>query len=274
LLNSYWLLYILSLAPLIGLGLMIALVVLLVYNARLFSDSLGSGIARKRKQKRRGSMTLQLLISMAAWIVAIEILVSRGGGIFSKTLQTDSNSNGTIVNTVTKNGTATLPLLGSAYQIGSLVQSNWFYAAFFAILVVGSVIAVRGLVISWKETKGEIGVQVLAARQEAATSVEDAFRILKAQPDADPRTRIINCYQRMVLSAQRLGASTTSDQTARELETAISTMLLIKGSSLRELTDLFEEARYSLHPITETDAEQAQQCLLSIAEEMNITLSV
>ena len=81
-------------------------------------------------------------------------------------------------------------------------------------------------------------------------------------------------YQRMVQSAQRLGAGITSDQTARELEKAISMMLLIKGSSLRKLTDLFEEARYSLHPITETEAEQAQECLLRIAEEMNITLSV
>jgi len=78
----------------------------------------------------------------------------------------------------------------------------------------------------------------------------------------------------MVQTAQRLGASITSDQTARELEAAISRMLMIKGASIRELTDLFEEARYSLHPITETDAEHAQQCLLSIAEEMNITLSV
>jgi hypothetical protein len=78
----------------------------------------------------------------------------------------------------------------------------------------------------------------------------------------------------MIQAAQRLGASITSGQTARELETAISRMLMIKGSSLRELTDLFEEARYSLHPITESDAEQAQQCLLRIAEEMNITLSL
>jgi hypothetical protein len=78
----------------------------------------------------------------------------------------------------------------------------------------------------------------------------------------------------MVQSAQRLGASISSDQTARELEMAIRSMLMIKGLSLRELTDRFEEARYSLHPITEADADQAQQCLLDIAREMNISLSV
>jgi hypothetical protein len=78
----------------------------------------------------------------------------------------------------------------------------------------------------------------------------------------------------MILAAQRLGATVTSDQTARELEKSIRKMLVIKGSAIRELTDLFEEARYSLHPINENDAEQAQQCLLGIAEEMNIPLSV
>ncbi len=165
-------------------------------------------------------------------------------------------------------------MLGAANQFGNLVQTNWFYAAFFGLLVVTSVIVVRGIIISWQETKAELTGRVQAARVEAVTSVEDAFRILKAQPEADPRTRIINCYQRMVQAAQRLGASISSGQTARELETAISRMLMIKGSSLRELTDLFEEARYSLHPITESDAEQAQQCLLRIAEEMNITLSL
>lgn len=220
-------------------------------------------------------MILQLIISMAAWAVAIQLLVLKGGGIFGLNPQLVANSTSNIAGVVPDNQTATkLPLLGAASQLSSLILSNWFYAAFFGLLVVASVIVVRGLVISWQETKAEIAGQVQAARAEAITSVEDAFRILKAQPEADTRTRIINCYQRMVQAAQRLGASITSDQTARELETAISMMLMIQGSSLRELTNLFEEARYSLHPITEVDAEQAQQCLLRIAEEMNITLSV
>jgi hypothetical protein len=275
LLNSYWLIYLLSFAPVIGLGLMVALIVLLLYNSRLFSESLGFGIAKKRKRRGRGSMILQLIISMGAWVVALEFLVFKCGGIFCSTNRLVSNStNFAGVLPVNQTSTNNLPLLAVANQFSSIFLSNWSYAAFLGILVVASVIAVRGLIISWQETKAEIGIQVQAARAEATASVEDAFRILKAQPGADPRMRIINCYQRMVQSAQRLGAGITSDQTARELEKAISMTLLIKGSSLRELTDLFEEARYSLHPITETEAEQAQECLLRIAEEMNITLSV
>ncbi len=274
LLNSYWLLYILSLAPIVGLGLMIALIILLVYNSRLFSESLGSGIARKRKMSRKRSMILQLIVAMAAWAIALQLLVFKCGGIFCSTPRLVSNGTSVTANAVPENQTTNLPLIGAANQLSNLVLTNWFYAAFFGILVVSSVIVVRGIIISWGETKAELAGLIPAARVEAITSVEDAFRILKAQPEADPRTRIINCYQRMVYAAQRLGASVTSDQTARELEAALRMMLRIKGPSIRELTDLFEEARYSLHPITEHDAERAQQCLLSIAEEMNITLSV
>ncbi|TMI53157.1 DUF4129 domain-containing protein [Candidatus Bathyarchaeota archaeon] len=267
-------LYMLSLAPLVGLGLMVGLIILLVYNSRLFSDSLGYGIAGKRKRSKKGSMLLQLIIALAAWVVALQVLVARCNGIFCTSPRIVPDNSTQIAGAVPMNQTINIPLLGAANRIGNFVQTNWFYAAFLGLLVVSSVIVARGIIMSWQQTKAELAGLIPAARAEAITSVEDAFRILKAQPESDPRTRIINCYQRMVQAAQRLGASITSDQTARELEAAVSRMLMIKGSSLRELTDLFEEARYSLHPITETDAEQAQQCLLSIAGEMNITLSV
>src|SRR6266702_1018103 len=90
----------------------------------------------------------------------------------------------------------------------------------------------------------------------------------------DPRTRIINCYQRMVQAAHHLGAPVTSDQTSRELQTAIRKMLMLRGSAINELTELFEEARYSLHPITERDGERAHKRLLAIAQEMKLPVSV
>jgi hypothetical protein len=276
LLNSYWLIYLLSLAPIIALGLMIALIIYLAYNSRSLSDAFAFGFAKRRGQAKKKRKNLQLVVSLVAWGVAIEILLLKCGGIFScSTSGAAPNASSAVVDSISgSSATNTLPLLGAAYQISSFVQSNWFYAAFLGLLAVTSVIVARGLIISWKETKADLTARIPPARIEIVTSVEDAFRILTAQPEADPRARIINCYQRMVQAAQRLGASVTSDQTARELEAAIRAMLGIKGSSMAELTDLFEEARYSLHPITETDAEQAQQCLLSIAEEMHITLSV
>ena len=66
----------------------------------------------------------------------------------------------------------------------------------------------------------------------------------------------------------------TSDLTARELEKAIRKMLLLKGSAIRDLTELFEEARYSKHEITSAHAESAHSYLLNIAAEMKIPASV
>ena len=78
----------------------------------------------------------------------------------------------------------------------------------------------------------------------------------------------------MVQAAQHLGAPVTSDQTARELETAIRSMLLLRGPAIDDLTKLFEEARYSLHVITDSEAEEAHRFLLDISEEMKLPVSV
>lgn len=178
-----------------------------------------------------------------------------------------------ITNAAFVSSSITLPSIGTFNQISGLLQSNWFYSAFLGLLVVCSVIVARGFIVSLQETKADLASHVPEARKEIVASVEDAFRILTAEPKADPRQRIINSYQRMLLTAQHQGTTVTPDQTARELETAMRKMLGVRSSSIRDLTDLFEEARYSLHTITEDDANRAQGCVLAIAEEMNIALA-
>jgi hypothetical protein len=251
---------------------MIGLIILLIYNSGLFSEALGTGLARKRKIKKKKYAVLQYAIAFVLWLLAGDILVFRRGGLFGGATRLDSNN--TIGEAVS--GNQSLPpsqVLQGANQVGNIFQTSWFYAAFFGMLVVASVILARSILFSWQETRAGLLREMPVVNPEAIVSVEDAFRILKAQPNADPRTRIINCYQRMGIAAYRVGARVTLDQTARELEVAIRAMLGVKGPSIRELTDLFEEARYSLHPITEKDAEEAQRYLLSIASELNITLS-
>ncbi len=271
--NSYWLIFLLTAAPLIGLALMIGLIILLIYNSDLFAKSLGSQLARKRKmRKSKTAKIVEYLIAISLWAIAINFLVARPGGLFGNARQLVDNSTKLDTSHFT-NEPPPNQIIQGASQVSSLFQTNWFYLAFFGLLVVASVIVARGVIASWQETRSDFWNQSLAVRAEAISTVEDAFRILTSLPDIDPRSRIINCYQRMIQSAQRLGASVSSDQTARELEVAIRNMLSIHGSAMGELTDLFEEARYSLHPITETDAEKAQQCLKSIARDMNITLS-
>lgn len=273
LIGSWWLVILVSLAPLVGLGLMIVLTILLVYNSDLLSRALGSGIAGKRKQPRKRTRLVHYIMAGAIWMAALVFLLNRPGGLLGEHPIRVDNSN-----TLDKPGnhaaTTAPAIVQSANSIGSFLQTDWFYVAFYGLLIVCSVIVARSIVYSWQETKGDLRKLTETARAEAIASVEDAFRLLNVEPGSDPRLRIINCYQRMALAAHQQGANITSDQTARELEAAIHDMLGIAGPSMRDLTNLFEEARYSLHPITEDDATRAQQYLLNIAQEMNFTISI
>jgi hypothetical protein len=247
------------------------MIAFMVFHWRHLSDVIGYQLSNRRIAKRKQSRTMQTAVWIATWAIAVYILTAKCGGIFCRTPQQASSLPNTITGFVTGTGPGpTLPLLSTVIELSSLVQSNWFYLAFLGFLVVTSVIIARGVVVSWQETRAEALSQMPLPRAEGIVAVEDAIRILKTQPELDPRTRIINCYERMILAARHLGATITSDQTARELETSIRKILVIKGSAIRELTDLFEEARYSLHSITEDDAGKAEQCLLGVAEEMNI----
>jgi len=250
------------------------MIAFMAFHWRHLSDSIGYQLSNKRTAKRKQSKTIQTAAWIATWALAAYLLTTKCGGIFCRT-PSQASTLPEIAGFIPGTGPGpTLPLLSTIVELSSLVQSNWFYLAFLGFLIVSSVIVARGVLVSWKETRADAISQMPLPRAEGIIAVEDALRILKTQPELDARTRIINCYERMVQAAQRLGATVTSDQTARELETSIRKMLVIKGSAIRRLTDLFEEARYSLHPITENDAEQAQAYLQGIAEEMNIPLSV
>jgi hypothetical protein len=274
LLNSYWLLYFLSVAPLIGLGLIIAMIIFLAYNWRLMSDALGFGIARKRSQNRKKFKTLPIIITLAVWALAIEALVFRCGGLICRTNQTSTTITSQITNSTSGTVEATFPLLASFAQVSSFAQSNWFFFAAVGLLFVCCVIVVRSILVSWEETSSGLIGQTPLPRPEGIEAVADAIHILKTQTELDPRMRIINSYQSMIQRAQGMGTTVTSDQTARELEGVLRKLLGVNSRAITELTDLFEEARYSLHPITENDAERAQQCLLDISRQMDRRLDV
>lgn len=258
----------------IGLGLILVFICYLAYSWRALSDAIGFQMARKKKPgKKKQSKTLQMVAWVAVWAIAGYILIQKCGGLFCQNSSQPLNIS-TLKDFVSGSGPGpTLPLVSSVAQLNSIVQSNWFVLAFLGLLAVSSVIVVRGVLVYGKEIRDDALNEIVVSRAEGITAVQDAIRILNTQVEMDPRSRIIICYQRMVQAAQGLGASVTSDQTARELETAIRRMLFIDSSAIRELTDLFEEARYSLHSITEDDAGQAQYCLVSIAEQMNTPLT-
>ncbi len=91
-------------------------------------------------------------------------------------------------------------------------------------------------------------------RQEAAAVMARAREELAV--GGDYRVAVLRCYRDMVKLLAGKGVRDEEHLTAREFEALASTELEL-GSELRELTALFEEARYSHHDVAEGQRERA-----------------
>jgi uncharacterized protein DUF4129 len=267
LVNSYWILYIFEALPILGLGALVLLIIMIILYMRGLSDSLGHGIAGKMKRRKKHG-ALRIMIVIYAWAFALVYLMLHCDGLVCRT----SNSN--TIQDVAKTITAGSPnpniptLQGTFAGLTSLISLGWFLPVFVGLLVVSTIVVGRSLVVGFRESRAQSMEEIEAARGEALRAVEDAIRIVARLDNGDPRTRIINCYQRLITTGSRHGASLTPQQTARELEAAMRRTFLLEGPAISELTALFEEARYSQHPISDSDASTAQQYLADIAEEI------
>jgi len=264
--RSYWLLYLLYLGPVVALGAMIAVIILIALNYR----DIGGAIGFKMAQKRKRSSRYANLLKMFLWVFFIGVLIEYKGSIFNPTHAVNS--------TIAKNITGEDATTSNPFQSGSflpalsnLIQNPWFSLAFLGLLVVGGVILVEGFRVSLRETR-DSRIQELQANQEhGLEAVLGAIRLVE-DPGSDPRSRIIACYQHLITTASSLGVPVSSDLTARELDSAMRSTFALKGPATSELTQLFEEARYSLHEIRESDAQKAHEYLQSVAEELKIQL--
>jgi hypothetical protein len=273
LVDSYWLLYAIDLIPLIGLGIMVLLIILIVFYFKDFSAGLGFGIARKRKQRKKHS-ALRFLIVVYSWAFAVMFLVLRCNGIVC------NRTSGSLTKGLQQNilaGNSPSPALtsfqGTVAGFTGFVRLSWFMPAFLGLIIVSSLVVARSMMVGLQESRREVMEQLMAMRKRGLDAVQDAINIVSNTEVSDPRARIIICYQCLVTAAADLGAPLTPDETARELERKLSRIFLLTGSAIRELTDLFEEARYSLHAITEDNSEDARQFLLEIRDNMTQRIS-
>lgn len=262
-------LYLVYLGPVVVLAAMVAVVIMIGLNYRDIGAAIGFGMAQRRSARKPRSR-YTLFIQLFFWAVAIGVLIEYKGSIFNQT----NGVNSTIVSNVVGQDTNTpsLSSIGGILPVlSSLVQSTWFSLAFLGLLVVGGVILVEGYRVSLKETRNLRIQDLQSNREQGLLAVQEAIKFVQ-DLSSDPRDRIIACYRYLLATVSRLGAPVTSDQTARELEAAVRSTFALKGASISDLTQLFEEARYSLHEITEGDVEKARGDLESVAEELKTCL--
>ena len=267
--RSYWLLYLIYLGPVAVLGIMIALVVIVALNWRDFSSAVGFQMARQRKLRKRGSRW-SILISGVFWALAIGVLMFKKGSVFNSTIS--SNSTVSQIMGADAAGPTALQFSGIIPALSNLIDNSWFSIAFLSLVVVGSVVLVQSIRVFFKETRDMNAQVVEGNRAEGLLAVQEAIRLVEDQ-SMDPRSRIIACYHNLMKTTSRLGAPLSPHLTARELEEAIRFKFELEGTATSDLTQLFEEARYSLHEMSDDDAEKAHEYLDDIARELKVELS-
>lgn len=97
------------------------------------------------------------------------------------------------------------------------------------------------------------------SREEAAATVGEAIR--RIELGGDVRSAILLCFHRF---SELLGARGIRDQdvlTPRELEGLAVDRLRVSADAAEDLTGLFEEARYSTHPLGEPARDRALRSL-------------
>lgn len=267
--RAYWLLYLVYLGPVVILAAMVAVMIMIGLNYRDIGAAIGFRMTQQRRMRKRRSRNT-IFIQLFFWALAIGVLIEYKGSIFNPAKGVDS--------TVVSNIVAPDDTAPGLFQIGGimpvlsgLVQNTWFSLAFLGLLIVGGVILVEGYRVSLKETH-DLRIQDLQSnREQGLLAVQEAIKLVH-DAASEPRDRIIACYRYLMVTVSRLGAPVTSDQTARELEAAVRSTFALKGASITDLTQLFEEARYSLHEITESDVDKARGDLESVAEELETRL--
>lgn len=107
---------------------------------------------------------------------------------------------------------------------------------------------------------------LLSRRQAAAAAVQAT--ISELQLGGDVRTSILACYQRFCVLLGARGIARQEPLTPGELETLAVNELALAPSSVGSLTALFQEARYSTHPLGEADRDRAVESLARIREAL------
>ena len=269
--RAYWLLYLIFLAPVLFLGAMVAVVILIALNYREIAEAIGFGMA-KRRGMRKPRSRYAIFVQVFFWALAFGVLLQTKGSILHP-----NHSNSTLIESIQGNNNATAPSLlqagGFLPAISNLLQNTWLSLAFLGLLVVGGVVVIQSVRVALKEARDVRVLELKGNQDEGLQAVHEAILLVENQA-SDPRSRIIACYQHLIETVSKLGAPVTVDLTARELDRAVRSTLALEGPSITQLTQLFEEARYSTHEIRDLDADRAHAYLESVAQELKIQLQV
>ncbi|MGE3536661.1 MAG: DUF4129 domain-containing protein [Candidatus Tectimicrobiota bacterium] len=147
-------------------------------------------------------------------------------------------------------------------------SSTTGYAMFLLILLVYGGIGALGLWILW-ESYGKVAPGVASeAPQTRHVRRAMAAGLQELRLHADPRQAIIACYARLEHLLADHGAPVAATLTPQESMGEALRELMLPLQDFAELVQLFELARYSLHPLDQAARTRAITCLERLQEAL------
>jgi hypothetical protein len=86
--------------------------------------------------------------------------------------------------------------------------------------------------------------------------------------ESDPRRAVIACWLRLERAAATVGAPREVADTPAELVAKVLARHDVPAATLRTLAGLYEDARFSAHPVDEADRDRARDALRQVADAL------
>jgi len=153
---------------------------------------------------------------------------------------------------------------GGMEAVANSQRTNLILMSVIGIVMITAVVAyVISLVIAARKYAQDDGDH---RKEHARRAVDDAISSIVRGDD--PRSVVIRCYNDMCRIVLGKGVKGFRPLTPSEFKVKIKEELGVIGSSVDQLTSLFEEARYSHHQIGEGHRERALEALRAFGREL------
>ena len=117
----------------------------------------------------------------------------------------------------------------------------------------------------WDQDRSLPGGQPVVGSAPSEVLAESLADLLRAVEQGSPRAGIIAAWVRLEGIAADAGVRPRRSETPAELTIRVLDQMSVPGRWILRLADLYREARFSDHPMTEADRAEAVQCLSALA---------
>jgi hypothetical protein len=207
-----------------------------------------------RPQKSRWLRQMIMLILLTATVALLATRISHTN--LADVLR--RNAEKARANTPTTSRTPTLPARPAAKKPAEL---DWILTG----VIGGGLILAAVFVLARRRERLE-EEETVGVEQELSAVVSDTIDDLRREPDA--RRAVIAAYARMERVLAQHGQPRRRSEAPFEYLARVLLGLRVRAAAVRDLTELFERAKFSTHEIDQTMKDRAIGALVSVREDL------